>query len=66
MAITINNTQGVWGEFKPVLDPAAVSVNGAYGVYGEYKAILDEAAAAPGGGSNIPAIMRHRKFLGVS
>ena len=49
---TSNQVQGVFGEFKPVLDYSTVEVTAenVNGVFGEFKPVLDEAAtdgAAP-------------------
>lgn len=42
---TVNQVQGVFGEFKPVLDDAVIySVNNIQGVFGEFVLVLDEAA----------------------
>lgn len=45
---TANQIQGVFGEFKPILDFATVTVtaNNVRGVFGEFKPVLDEAAVA--------------------
>ena len=50
MAFTQNQVQGVFGEFKGVLDGATVtfSVNNVQGIFGEFTAVLDEAAAVVG------------------
>ena len=49
---TTNQVQGVFGEFKAVLDFATVTVtaNNVQGVFGEFKSVLDEAAEATLGG----------------
>ena len=40
-----NHVQGVFGEFKPVLDESvAFSQNNVQGVFGKFKPALDEAA----------------------
>lgn len=42
-----NHVQGVFGEFKPVLDEAvAFSANNVQGVFGQFVPVLDEAAGA--------------------
>ncbi len=45
---TANQVQGVFGEFKAVLDFATVTVTAenVQGVFGEFKPVLDEAATA--------------------
>jgi len=44
---TANQVQGVFGEFKPVLDEVDVTftVNNVQGIFGEFDAALDDAAA---------------------
>jgi hypothetical protein len=40
-----NQVQGIFGEFKPVLDEAVTfSANQVQGIFGEFKPVLDEAA----------------------
>ena len=52
MAFTQNQVQGVFGEFKGVLDDAVVggnfSQNNVQGIFGEFDAALDDAAAVTG------------------
>ncbi len=47
-SFTSQQVQGIFGEFRPVLDYATVTVtaNNVQGVFGEFKPVLDEAAAA--------------------
>ena len=49
---TSNQVQGVFGEFKAVLDVATVTLtaDNVQGVFGEFKPILDEAAVGGVGG----------------
>jgi len=50
---TDDQVQGVFGEFKPVLDPAisggSFSADNVQGVFGEFKPVLDPAAGTGGG-----------------
>ena len=59
--MTSNHVQGVFGEFKPVLDGAGgtFTANQVQGVFGEFKPVLDNAQTA-GGGSLI------KTFLGLA
>ena len=45
---TANHIQGVFGEFKPVIDIAggALTANQVQGVFGEFKSALDDAQTA--------------------
>lgn len=56
-AFTSNQVQGVFGQFKPVLDYTTVTVtaNNVQGVFGQFEPVLDEAAAAAG--LSIPVAM---------
>ncbi len=58
---TANQVQGVFGEFKAVLDFADVTVTAenVQGVFGEFMAVLDEAATAGAGGLGIPIAAFH-------
>ena len=58
-AFTSNQIQGIFGQFKPVLDYATVTVtaNNVQGVFGQFVPVLDEAAAAAAGGLAIPVAM---------
>ena len=49
-SFTANHVQGVFGEFKPVLDFAtnAATADNVQGVLGLFEAVLDEAGAADG------------------
>ena len=46
---TANHVQGVFGQFKPVLDFAIndPTVNNVQGVLGQFEPVLDEAGAPP-------------------
>ncbi len=59
---TANQVQGVFGEFKPVLDYATVVVtaNNAQGVFGEFKPVLDEAATAGVAATSLIFLPRYR------
>ena len=59
---TSNQVQGVFGQFKAVLDFATVTVteNNVQGVFGEFKAVLDEAATA-GVVSSVVVLRRRRE-----
>ena len=63
--MTANHVQGVFGEFKPVIDIAGgtLTSNQVQGIYGEFKPVLDNAqtAAAPGAST----IVGWRTLLGV-
>ena len=52
--MTANHVQGVFGEFKPVVDGAGgtLTANQVQGVFGEFKPVLDNAQAItpPAGG----------------
>lgn len=42
-----NHVQGIFGEFKPVLDESvSFSADNVQGIFGEFTAVLDEAAGA--------------------
>ena len=49
--MTVNQVQGVFGEFKPVIDIAGgtLTANQVQGVFGEFKPVLDNAQTAAGG-----------------
>ncbi len=52
-SFTVNQVQGQFGEFLPVLDAATVvtfTINNTQGQFGEFGPVLDEAAAAPAAG----------------
>lgn len=45
-SFTTNKTQGVFGEFKPVIDESVDDTADSFqGIFGEFKPVLDEAAA---------------------
>ena len=46
--MTANHVQGVFGEFKPVLDGAGgtLTANQVQGIFGEFKPVLDNAQTA--------------------
>ena len=48
MAFTANHVQGVFGEFKPVIDEAGgtLTADQIQGIFGEFKAVLDNAQTA--------------------
>lgn len=48
--MTANHVQGVFGEFKPVIDIAGgtLTADQEQGIFGEFKPVLDN-AQAPGG-----------------
>jgi len=61
---SVNKTQGVYGEFKPVIDESvADTVNSFQGVFGEFKPVLDEAAGVVAG-SALPMMMQMNQFDG--
>ena len=47
-SFTVNQVQGVFGEFKPVLDGADVTftADNVQGIFGKFDAVLDEAAVS--------------------
>ena len=53
--MTANHVQGVFGEFKPVLDIAGgtLTANQVQGVLGEFKPVLDNAQTASGGTTRV-------------
>ena len=55
---TVNQVQGVFGKFVPVLDEAVsggdFSADNVQGVFGEFVPVLDEAAGPVPGGANLP------------
>ena len=54
--MTVNHVQGVFGEFKPVIDIAGgtLTANQVQGVFGEFKPVLDNAQTAAPGGATWP------------
>ena len=64
---TVNQINGVLGEFKPSLDDAVsggdFSVNNVNGVLGQFKPTLDEAAGAAAPAA--PSIVGWKTLLGV-
>ncbi len=58
---TSQQVQGVFGEFKAVLDFATVTVTAenVNGVFGEFKPVLDEAATAGAAATFTPQVMMY-------
>ena len=60
--MTANHVQGVFGEFKAVIDIAGgtLTANQVQGTFGEFKPVLDNAqtAAATGGATDWPKFQR--------
>ena len=63
--MTANHIQGVFGEFKPVVDIAGgtLTANQTQGVFGEFKPVLDNAqtAEAPA----VAVLASYKSLLGV-
>ena len=63
MAFTQNQVQGVFGEFKGVLDDAVVggnfSQNNVQGIFGVFNAVLDDAAAVAAGIKSMRQLIGH-------
>ena len=66
MAFTLDQVQGVFGEFKPVLDGAGgtFTADQVQGIFGEFKPVLDiaQTAAASGGQEDWPVLTTRSKF----
>jgi len=64
---TADQIQGVFGEFKPVLDDAVAggdfSADNVQGVFGEFKPVLDEAAGVVT--PPAPTVVSFKTLLGV-
>ncbi len=52
-SFTVNQLQGVFGKFVPVVDEALpLTDDNIQGIFGEFGPVLDEAAAVAGGSTN--------------
>lgn len=57
--MTADQVQGIFGEFKPVIDIAGgtLTADQVQGIFGEFKPVLDNAqTAAVGGGARISTL----------
>jgi len=51
MAFTADQFQGIYGEFKPVIDPTGTPTADQFqGIYGKFDFVLDELQGGGGGG----------------